>query len=59
MVDEVDEPRLRDWHRPFDLLPGASGKSGQSSTPPDPHTLTETLDRIMLDTGPTYLLAER
>ncbi|WP_280881419.1 kinase [Streptomyces pseudovenezuelae] len=46
IADEVGEAQLRDWYRPRDLLPGAvETVIGADST------LTETVDRIMLDTG--------
>ncbi|MGW0944787.1 kinase [Streptomyces sp. NPDC002623] len=45
-ADEVGEADLRDWYRHLDLLPdGAETVIGADST------LTQTVDRIMLDTG--------
>ncbi|MFJ7095772.1 hypothetical protein ACIQWL_36905 [Streptomyces mirabilis] len=46
------EGRLRDWHRPRDLLPdGFETVLGADST------LHETVDRIMFDTGLAHLPA--
>ncbi|MEW1724729.1 AAA family ATPase [Streptomyces sp. NPDC093109] len=46
IADDVSEAQLRDWYRPFDLLPdGIETVIGADST------LETTVDRIMLDTG--------
>jgi predicted kinase len=46
IADKVAEADLREWYRPLDLLPGgAETVIGAGST------LSETVDRIMLDTG--------
>jgi len=46
IADEVSERDLRDWYRELDLLPGhAETVVGTDSS------LTETIDRIMLETG--------
>ncbi|MEU6878876.1 AAA family ATPase [Streptomyces sp. NPDC046712] len=46
IASEVSEPQLRDWYRELDLLPG-----GIETVIGADSTLTETVDRIMLDTG--------
>ncbi|MER5185709.1 AAA family ATPase [Streptomyces sp. NPDC002896] len=46
IAHEVGETELRDWYRPLDLLPG-----GIETVVGADSTLTETVDRIMLDTG--------
>ncbi len=46
IADEVGEMQLREWYRELDLLPGAVETVIDASS-----TLTETVDRIMLDTG--------
>ncbi|MCX4481650.1 kinase [Streptomyces cellulosae] len=46
IADEVGETQLREWYRELDLLPGAVETVIDASS-----TLTETVDRIMLDTG--------
>ncbi|MFB9578870.1 AAA family ATPase [Streptomyces yanii] len=46
IANEVGEPQLRDWYRSLDLLPG-----GIETVIGADSTLTETVDRIMLDTG--------
>jgi predicted kinase len=43
---EVGEAQLRDWYRELDLLPG-----GVETVIGADSTLSETVDRIMLDTG--------
>ncbi len=46
IADEVDEPQLRDWYRPRDVLPdGLETVIGPDSI------LDATVDRIMLDSG--------
>ncbi|MGW7256389.1 AAA family ATPase [Streptomyces sp. NPDC054834] len=46
IADDVSETQLRDWYRPFDLLPGkVETVIGADST------LAATVDRIMLETG--------
>ncbi|MET7727319.1 kinase [Streptomyces mirabilis] len=46
IANAVGEPQPRDWYRPLDLLPG-----GIETIIGADSTLTETVDRIMLDTG--------
>jgi hypothetical protein len=46
IADEGGAAQLRDWYRELDLLPGV----GETVIGAD-STLTETVDRIMLDTG--------
>lgn len=46
IANEVGEPQLRDWYRSLDLLPG-----GIETVIGADSTRTETVDRIMLDTG--------
>ncbi|MFI9761485.1 AAA family ATPase [Streptomyces sp. NPDC051963] len=45
-ASEVSEPRLREWYRELDLLPG-----GTETVIGAGSTLEETVDRIMLETG--------
>ncbi|MFJ4832132.1 kinase [Streptomyces sp. NPDC088747] len=46
IADDVTETQLREWYRPFDLLPGGGEKViGAASA------LTETIEHILLDTG--------
>ncbi|MCK8433197.1 kinase [Streptomyces sp. D2-8] len=46
IANEVGEPRLREWYRELDLLPG-----GVETVIGADSTLPETVRRIMLDTG--------
>ncbi|MGX1885464.1 AAA family ATPase [Streptomyces sp. NPDC055287] len=46
IADEVGEADLRDWYRHLDLLPG-----GTETVIGTDSTLTETVDRILYDTG--------
>ncbi|MFI6730191.1 kinase [Streptomyces atratus] len=46
IAHEISEPQLRDWYRELDLLPDDSENVIEADS-----TLTETVDRIMLDTG--------
>ncbi|MBZ3900347.1 AAA family ATPase [Streptomyces griseiscabiei] len=52
IADVVDAARLRDWYRPCDLLPG-----GIETVIGADSALTETVDRIMCDTGLAHLPA--
>lgn len=52
IAHEVSEPQLRDWYRELDLLPG-----GIETVISADSALTETVDRILLETGLTGLPA--
>ncbi|MEU9860683.1 AAA family ATPase [Streptomyces sp. NPDC047971] len=52
ITDDVNHAQLRDWYRPHDLLPdGVETVIGTDSA------LSDTVDRIMLDTGLAHLPA--
>ncbi|MEV0492088.1 kinase [Streptomyces atratus] len=51
IAHEVSEPHLREWYRELDLLPGDIETVIEADS-----TLTDTVDRIMLDAGLAGLL---